>query len=154
MAAGADFGEFLQDQLQRARPRHGAAHVRRRRRLLRRPDVRAGVRRHALLSVDDGNRGAFEAEGLAPFTYDGKGRTIVLPYWRVPERLFDEPDEMVGVGAGRAGGGAARGGEEEASRGVAPMSTPSPRHVHAAWLERVGVRGGESDAGVCGRPSP
>ena len=46
------------------------------------------------LKVNDGNRGAFEAEGLAPFTYDGKGRTIVLPYWRVPERLFDEPEEM------------------------------------------------------------
>ena len=24
-----------------------------------------------------------------------KGRTIVLPYWRVPERLFDEPEEML-----------------------------------------------------------
>ena len=23
--------------------------------------------------VDDGNRGAFEAEGLSPFTYEGKG---------------------------------------------------------------------------------
>ena len=45
--------------------------------------------------VDDGNRGAFEADGSAPFAYDAKGRTIVLPYWRVPERLFDEPDEML-----------------------------------------------------------
>lgn len=47
------------------------------------------------LKVDDGNRAAFEAEGLGPLTYEAKGRTVVLPYWQVPERLFDEPDEML-----------------------------------------------------------
>jgi DNA transformation protein len=47
------------------------------------------------LKADDGNRAAFEAEGLEPLTYEAKGRTIVLPYWQVPERLFDEPDEML-----------------------------------------------------------
>lgn len=46
--------------------------------------------------VDDGNRAAYQAEGMAPFSYDAKGRTIeVGAYWRVPERLLDEPDEMV-----------------------------------------------------------
>jgi DNA transformation protein and related proteins len=45
--------------------------------------------------VDDGNRRQFEAEGMRPFSYDGKGRTIELPYWRAPERLLDEADEMV-----------------------------------------------------------
>lgn len=46
--------------------------------------------------VDDGNRGAYEAEGLQPFSYEAKGRTVqVGAYWRVPERLFDDPDEMV-----------------------------------------------------------
>jgi DNA transformation protein len=47
------------------------------------------------LKADDGNRAAFEAEGLEPLTYEAKGRTIVLPYWQVPERLFDEPEEML-----------------------------------------------------------
>jgi DNA transformation protein len=47
------------------------------------------------LKADDGNRAAFEAEGLGPLTYEATGRTIVLPYWEVPERLFDEPDEML-----------------------------------------------------------
>jgi DNA transformation protein len=47
------------------------------------------------LKVDDGNRAAYEAEGLEPLTYEAKGRTIVLPYWQVPERLFDEPEEML-----------------------------------------------------------
>jgi DNA transformation protein len=46
--------------------------------------------------VDDGNRQAYAAEGLAPFSYeaDGEIRTIGA-YWQVPERLFDEPDEML-----------------------------------------------------------
>jgi len=94
MAAGTSFGEFLQDQL---RP---LGHV-----TVRRMFGGAGVYCDGLMfglvsddtlyfRVDDGNRGAFEAEGLSPFTYEGKGRTVVLPYWRVPERLFDEPEEM------------------------------------------------------------
>jgi gluconokinase len=46
--------------------------------------------------VDDGNRAAYEAEGLQPFSYEAKGKTVVIgSYWRVPERLFDDPDEML-----------------------------------------------------------
>jgi DNA transformation protein len=46
--------------------------------------------------VDDGNRGAFVAEGMAPFSYEAKGRTVQMgAYWRVPERLLDEPEEML-----------------------------------------------------------
>ena len=46
--------------------------------------------------VDDGNRAAYEAEGSAPFTYEAKGRQVEIgSYWRVPERLFDDPDDMV-----------------------------------------------------------
>jgi DNA transformation protein len=44
--------------------------------------------------VDDDNTSMFEAEGMHPFSYDGRGRSIVLPYWRVPERLLDETDEL------------------------------------------------------------
>ncbi len=36
----------------------------------------------------------FQAEGMTPFTYDGKGKVIVMSYWRVPERLYDEAEEM------------------------------------------------------------
>ena len=46
--------------------------------------------------VDDGNRAAYQAEGLQPFSYEARGRTVELgTYWRVPERLFDDPDEML-----------------------------------------------------------
>lgn len=47
------------------------------------------------LKVDDTNRAAYEAEGLEPLTYEAKGRTIALGYWQIPERLLDEPDELV-----------------------------------------------------------
>lgn len=48
------------------------------------------------LRVDDQNRGTFkEAESFPPLNYEKKGCTIDLSFWRVPERLFDEPDELV-----------------------------------------------------------
>ena len=134
MAAGGTFGEFLQEQLT------SLGHV-----TVRRMFGGAGVYCDGLMfglvsddtlyfRVDDGNRGDFEAEGLTPFTYDGKGRTIVLPYWRVPERLFDEPEEMIVARWRRRG----------------------------AWRRRRSRRrqGADADgssklhAGVCRRPSP
>jgi DNA transformation protein len=46
--------------------------------------------------VDDQNRGIFkEAESSPPLNYRKKGETIDLAFWRVPERLIDEPDELV-----------------------------------------------------------
>src|SRR5437763_13203019 len=46
--------------------------------------------------VDDHNRLAFrEAESWPPLNYEKRGRTIDLAFWRAPERLLDEPDEMV-----------------------------------------------------------
>jgi DNA transformation protein and related proteins len=46
--------------------------------------------------VDDGNRAAFkEAESFPPLNYEKKGGVIDLSFWRAPERLFDEPDELV-----------------------------------------------------------
>jgi len=45
--------------------------------------------------VDDDNRAAFkEAESFPPLNYEKKGGTIDLSFWRAPERLFDEPDEL------------------------------------------------------------
>ncbi|HEY7551817.1 MAG TPA: TfoX/Sxy family protein [Hyphomicrobiaceae bacterium] len=46
--------------------------------------------------VDDHNRAVFrEARSVPPLNYEKKGATIDLAYWRAPERLFDEPDELV-----------------------------------------------------------
>jgi DNA transformation protein len=46
--------------------------------------------------VDDDNRAVFEeAQSFSPLNYKKKGSTIDLSFWRVPERLFDEPDELI-----------------------------------------------------------
>ena len=46
--------------------------------------------------VDDHNRTAFEeAASFPPLNYSKKGSPIDLSFWRAPERLFDEPDELV-----------------------------------------------------------
>lgn len=47
------------------------------------------------LKSDDGTRAEFTAEGCGPFVYDGKGKPIEMSYWRMPERLLDDPEEMV-----------------------------------------------------------
>ena len=46
--------------------------------------------------VYDDNRTAFaEAASFPPLNYEKKGSTIDLSFWRAPDRLFDEPDELV-----------------------------------------------------------
>lgn len=46
--------------------------------------------------VDDQNRAIFsEAQSFPPLNYQKKGSAIDLAFWRAPERLFDEPDELV-----------------------------------------------------------
>jgi DNA transformation protein len=46
--------------------------------------------------VDDHNRAVFkEAESVPPLSYEKKGSTIDLSFWRAPERLLDEPDELL-----------------------------------------------------------
>lgn len=51
--------------------------------------------------ADDINKGAFEEEGMPQFLYeappkDGKaGRKISMSYWEIPDRLYDEPDELI-----------------------------------------------------------
>ena len=57
--------------------------------------------------VDDGNRATFkEAESYPPLNYEKQGRSIDLAFWRAPDRLIDERDELVAWA--RAALGAAR----------------------------------------------
>ena len=46
------------------------------------------------LKTDERTAPAFEAEGMKPFTYGAKRRRVVMSYWRMPERLLDDPDEL------------------------------------------------------------
>jgi DNA transformation protein len=46
--------------------------------------------------ADDDSRGAYEAEDMPAFSYATKdGRRTSMNYWKAPERLFDEPDDML-----------------------------------------------------------
>jgi len=46
--------------------------------------------------VDHLNRAIFkEAESFPPLSYKKQGSTIDLSFWRAPERLFDEPYELL-----------------------------------------------------------
>jgi DNA transformation protein and related proteins len=57
------------------------------------------VRDVIYLKADDANIADFEREGCSPFTYtrgktSGRPSEHALPYWRLPERLYDDPDEL------------------------------------------------------------
>ena len=50
----------------------------------------------AFFKADVGSIKAFEAEDMGPFTYETKlGDRAIMSYWQVPDRLFDEPDELL-----------------------------------------------------------
>ncbi len=96
MTASDHFAEFLREQLSR----FGAI-------TMRRMFGKTGVFRDGLMfamitndtlyfRVDDGNRAVFrEAVGSPPLTYEKQGRVIALSFWRAPDRLLDEPRELI-----------------------------------------------------------
>jgi len=94
MAASEGFAEFLREQLTPLGPL-----------VLRRMFGASGVFRNGVMfaivsddtlyvRVDAQNRAVF-AEAGPPLSYEKQGRTIDLAYWRVPDRLLDEPDELL-----------------------------------------------------------
>jgi DNA transformation protein and related proteins len=47
------------------------------------------------LKADAATAPEFEREGCAPFEYATKtGRRAIMSYWRLPERLYDDPDAL------------------------------------------------------------
>lgn len=97
MAASDDFAEFLREQLSPI----GRVSMRR---MFGKTGVFCDGVMFGMIAdntlyvrVDDHNRAIFrEAEAFPPLNYAKKGETIDLAFWRVPERLIDEPDELVG----------------------------------------------------------
>jgi DNA transformation protein and related proteins len=107
MVASKGFAEFLQEQLAPLGPV-----------AMRRMFGKTGLFRDGVLfalvgedvlylRVDDGNRAMFGDGGArGALSYVKRGQRIELAYWPVPERLLDEPDELVAWA--RAALGAAR----------------------------------------------
>ena len=80
--------------------------------------------------VDDDNRALFkEAEAFPPLNYEKGGGSIDLAFWRVPERLFDEPEGIPDLGARGAGSSAAgrRQAENAEAEGKTEVNNPQ-RH--------------------------
>src|SRR3982074_1403660 len=49
------------------------------------------------LRADGETIARFEAEGSKPFQYQTRTRTVtVASYWQLPERLYDDPEELTG----------------------------------------------------------
>jgi len=47
------------------------------------------------LRADDQSIARFEAEGSKPFQYQTRAKTVTVgSYWQLPERLYDDPDEL------------------------------------------------------------
>jgi DNA transformation protein and related proteins len=96
MVASNGFAEFLRDQLAPL----GRITV-------RRMFGKSGVFCNALMLAivtedtlyfrfDEHNRAAFkEAASYPPLNYKKQGSIIELAFWRAPERLLDEPDELI-----------------------------------------------------------
>lgn len=96
MAVSSEYKEFLAEQLERLGPvrfrgMFGGAGV-------YLDDLMFGLIFDETLyfKVDDRNRADFEAEDKGPFTFEmTDGSTGSLHYYEVPERLYDDPDELV-----------------------------------------------------------
>jgi DNA transformation protein len=81
------------------------------------------------LKVDDETASAFEQEGLAPFTYSKKpGRQAVMSYRRMPDRCYDDPDEMA-VWAARAFAAANRKKTSTSKSGRKRQTKKPPRRL-------------------------
>ena len=96
MAASTSFAEFLREQLAPL----GTITMRR---MFGKTGVfcdglmLAMVRDNTLyFRVDDDNRAVFkEAESCPPLNYEKQGGVIDLSFWRAPDRLFDEHEELI-----------------------------------------------------------
>ena len=77
--------------------------------------------------VDEQNKAVFrEAQSTPPLNYAKGGRLIDLAFWRAPERLLDEPDELLSW-ARLALEAARRVARRRVARPRSPARTPQPR---------------------------
>ncbi|MBN9085568.1 MAG: TfoX/Sxy family protein [Reyranella sp.] len=99
MVASPDFAEFLTEQLAPL----GRVTLRR---MFGKSGVFCGGVMFGMVTentlyfrVDEQNQATFEeARSSPPLNYRKKGEMIDLAFWRVPDRLMDEPDELVDWG--------------------------------------------------------
>ncbi len=82
------------------------------------------------LRADEQTIPQFEAEGSKPFQYQTRAKTVTVnSYWQLPERLYDDPEELTELGEGGTGGGAARGAAQAARRRAQGVRRSLPKKV-------------------------
>lgn len=96
MAVSAEYREFVSEQLEplgpvRIRNMFGGAGV-------YFGDLMFGLIAGETLyfKVDDRNRADYEQEEMGPFVYEPpSGKSVAMSYYELPERLYDDADELV-----------------------------------------------------------
>jgi len=84
------------------------------------------------LKADETLAPQFEREGLSPFSYKTKeGRRTLMSYWRMPERLYDDPDELA-AWARQSMAAAQRSG----TRAKRPRPKAPPKAIRAKKLAK------------------
>jgi DNA transformation protein len=76
------------------------------------------------LKADDLTIPKLAAENSEPFVYKAKGREIALSYWKLPERLYDEPDDFANFA--RDAFGAAQRAAKPKSGAAKKKKAPKP----------------------------
>jgi DNA transformation protein len=85
--------------------------------------------------TDDASRGAFEAAGMTPFSFDRRGRLMVTSYFEAPAEVLDDPESLARwarsahEAARRAKGGKAprRPTRAAAKKKAAKRALPKPK---------------------------
>jgi len=91
------------------------------------------------LKADDDSIAAFEAEACTPFSYTTKnGRHTLTSYWRLPERLYDDPEELavwarraLGVARAKAAGKKAAGKKAAGKKAVGKARSAAKAGVNS-----------------------
>ena len=114
--------------------------------------LRAGL----IFRVDDLTAGRYDAEGLKPFQYQTRNKTVIVKSYRhLPERLYDDPEELA-VWAREAVGAAQRAksakGAKPRKRTKAAAGKPAKTGVSKASSKRVRRPESGRSASTRGRP--
>jgi len=71
---------------------------------------------------------AFEQEGLAPFSYATKnGEHKLTSYWRMPDRLYDDPEELARWARAALGAALRSASRRKPKRSAAPKKRKAKR---------------------------
>ena len=101
------------------------------------------------LKTGDSNAAMFEREQLAPFTFSKRtGERVVTSYRRMPDRLYDDPDELA-VWA-RAALAAALQPKQRKRPAKKPSGHPSRRRRPRSGGEKTPRDGGRADQATFG----